>query len=124
MLCLKSSRRREKPLDNIKLKELTMPATKTAILSSSLVHKKINVQGCIVSVYGATDEQFDIYIYDILDKLYTDKTKMIAVRDEAFDYDWGVLDHRIDAMKMLIEINRRRKSNRGIVISLFADEER
>ena len=100
-----------------------MPATTTSILNSSLVHRKIRAFGKIVTVYGSTSEEFDEYIYTILNKIYTDKTKMVAVRDEAFNRDWSVLDFRIDAMKQLHEINRRRKSNHGVAVDLFADEE-
>ncbi len=91
-----------------------MPASHVAILNSSLVHRKIRAFGKTVPVYGSTSEEFDEYIYNILNELYTDKTKMERVRDDTFNCDWSVLDYRIDAMKMLAEINRRRKR--------FADE--
>lgn len=83
-----------------------------------LITRTISVDGRDISALDATAEEFDIYVYAMLDRLYNDKRAMVKIRDSVFNRDWRDIHQRINALHKLLQINSKRREP----IALFADE--
>ncbi len=89
---------------------------------SAVLHRKISVDGQTVSVYGATDEDFDGYIFSVLNLMYKSKRKLIDVYNTDLYMDYSDRNNRVIALNELDELNKSRKKNGKSEIVLFVDE--
>jgi hypothetical protein len=90
--------------------------------NSAVLHRKICVDGQIVSVYGANDEQFDMHVHAVLNLMYRNKKKMIDVYNTDLYMDYSDRNNRVIALNELDGLNKMRKKNGKVEIALFADE--
>jgi hypothetical protein len=90
--------------------------------NSTVLHRKITVDGQTISVYAATAEEFYCYVYDFLLQHYNAVKLAEEKYVETFDLDWTDWQHRISAIEHLDAINQSRIHRQLPVIQLFADE--
>lgn len=87
--------------------------------------RKILVEGEIRTVGEVTAEEFDIWIYQILKKMYEKQGYLLNRYEASFDYDWSYPYYRIIALNEMHALNlgRVRACPSKPKIPLFAEEE-
>jgi hypothetical protein len=91
--------------------------------NNTALYRSIEIDGVTMTVDEASNEDFDIYVYGILDQLYpVDKTEMQNRLDTSFNLDWSDREHRISALNSLDEINGNRRVDKRPLIRLFVED--
>lgn len=98
------------------------PIIKSAHFNSTVLHKRINVAvGDSPTIYGASNEDFDEFIYRILGQMYTKRGDIINVYNTFAD-DWSDRQHRVNALNELHALNLLRKKRSLKAIPLLLTE--
>jgi hypothetical protein len=86
--------------------------------------RKIEVEGKPLPISEATAEEFDIWIYQILGKMYKQPGHIQNRYETSFDYDWSYPHYRIIALNEMYALNlgRVRACPSKPKIPLFAEE--
>jgi len=96
---------------------------KAAHFNSSVLHKKINIgEGESPTIYGANDEDFDIFVYRILAQMYMQRGDIINAYN-TFAANWSDRQNRVDALNELHYLNKLRRKRGLQAIPLLAEEE-
>lgn len=98
---------------------------KSAHFNSLVLHKHINIDGehFPVTIYGASNEQFDIFVYHVLGLMYMQPEDILKTYNTFAPDDWSDRQDRINAMNVLHDLNNLRKKRSLKAIPLLAEEE-
>jgi len=91
-------------------------------MGKSVLDRQIEVDGEIVTVRDATNEQFYYYIYGILEQMYRNAARLEIRYKKTFDKNWSKQHERVNALGDLDTMNRTRKNNKMPMVALFADD--
>ena len=90
-----------------------------------VLQKKILVDGRTLTINQATAEEFDMYVFSVLEQMYEKQYFLLRCYNESFDYDWSDHRLRVVALNELYRLNLARPSMSPArpKIPLFAQEE-
>lgn len=93
--------------------------------SEADLSRKIAVDGIVYSIREVSAEDFDQYIFSILEQMYCKQEDMLTCYEERFDYDYTYQIYRVFALNELYKLNlaRRGTTPPKPKIPLFIEEE-
>lgn len=99
--------------------------SRKARFSAEDLKRKIRVGGKTLTISNATAEEFDIFVFGILEQMYKKQYFLLRTYNETFNYDWTEPRLRIVALNGLHRLNLARRSATPPKpkIPLFAEEE-